>query len=772
MLGQRIGQYRVLERVGRGGMGEIYTAHDDRLDRLVALKVISSNRLSAARERERFLREARAAARLSHPFICQVFEVIETDGTPVIVMEYVRGETVQRLTASRSFPPDQIGRFGREIAEALAAAHERGVVHRDISANNVMITDDGHVKLMDFGLAQVQVPVPSVHPNAPTSSRASIPEAQGVVGTPVYIAPELLGGARADARSDLYAVGVVLYRMATGHLPFGERAGGALFGEVLSRPPVAPRAYSPALPWALERVVLRLLEKDPTNRIQTAEALTSAFDSAARGEPPASGTARSVAVLPFRALGPSDVERDLGMALADATITDLASVRALLVRPTSAILVYQGRPVDALTAGRELSVDAVVDGSVQWLGDRIRVTGQLITTDEARPLWGTKIDRSADELFSLQHEVSRQIVEALQVQLSPRDRQRLQPAERAAGPAQAHYHRGRLLLLRESADTYSAAVEAFEQALSIEPSFAAAHAGLARAYWHIGFSLAPEADYYARAAAACDRALALEPDLPEARLIRGQLAWSPQNGFRHREAIIETIAAIAAGPGLNEAHASLGIVLVHVSMVAEGMAALERAIAINPQDQWAFMHLAYGWCLLGEWRRGREIAVEAFRRAPSAWAAYQVATIDLHLGRLFEAQKTIERATRQFPGDVLFFPLNAVVAALDGNLVDVHRHIGLTVQNRRNFGHYHHAQYDVACALALIGDRDQAVVWLEDAATNGFPCYSFFELDPWLREIRNEPRFRSLMQALRSECDGYRALYASLMEDSAEALDH
>jgi TolB-like protein len=770
MLGQRIGQYHVLERVGRGGMGEIFTAHDDRLDRLVAIKIISSNRLSDARARARFLREALAAARLSHPFICQVFEVTEAESTPVIVMEYVRGETVQRLTASRSFPADQIGRFGREIAEALAAAHARGVVHRDISANNVMITDDGHVKLMDFGLAQVHAP--SVHPNAPTSSTLSIQESQDLVGTPVYIAPELLGGARADARSDLYAVGVVLYQMATGHLPFGERAGAVLFAEVLSRPPVPPRAYSPGLPWALERVILRLLEKDPANRIQTADALTSALDAAARGESPPSGTARSVAVVPFRPLGPSEADGDLGMALADATITDLASVRALLVRPTSAVLAYQGRAVDALTVGRELSVDAVVDGSVQRLGDRIRVTVQLITTDDARPLWGTKIDRSVDELFSLQDEVSRQIVEALQVQLSSRDRERLELAERAVGPAQEHYRRGRLLLLRESTDTYNAAVEAFEQALSIDPSFAAAHAGLARAYWHIGFTLAPEADYHARAAAACDCAIALDPHLPEARLIRGQLAWSPEKGFRHHEAISETIAAISAGPGLNEAHASLGVILLHVSMVAEGMASLERAIAINPQDQWAFMHLAYCWCLLGEWRRGWEIAVEALRRAPSAWAAYQVAMADLHLGRLFEARKTIERASRQFPGEVLFFPLGAVVAALDGNLLDVHRQIGLTVQNRRNFGHYHHAQYDVACALALIGDRDQSLMWLEDAATNGFPCHAFFELDPWLREIRNEPRFRSLMQALRSECDGYRALYASLMRDSGGAVGH
>jgi TolB-like protein/Tfp pilus assembly protein PilF len=741
-------------------MGEIYAAHDERLDRLVALKVISPQRLGDAHARELFTREARAAARLSHPFICKVYEVTETSaGEPVIVMEYVRGETVQQLTSAGLLAPEQVIRYGREIAEALAAAHAHGVVHRDISAGNVMIAADGHVKLMDFGLARVE---PLTSPDEATASRMPVSLPAAVAGTPPYIAPEVLGGAAADVRSDLYAVGVVLYRMATGQLPFADR-GEPLLARVLTRPPVPPRVYAPALPWALERVILHLLEKEPQSRIQTAEALMTALNHAARGEAPHSGAARAVAVLPFRPLGHTGEELDLGIALADATITDLAGVRALLVRPTSAILPYQSRHVDALTAGRELSVDAVVEGSFQRLGTRIRVTVQLITTADGRPLWGTKIDQPVDDVFSLQDEVSRRIVDALEVRLSQHDEERLGLTDRHAGAAHEQYLRGRVLLLHESLANYNGAVEAFERAIALAPSFAPAHAGLARAYWHLAFTFAPEQDCFQRAIDACDRALAIDPDLPEGRLMRGRLAWTPRSGFRHADAIRETTAAIAARPGMNEAHSGLGVILLHVSMVAEAIASFERAIAIDPKDDWAFMHLGYCWFLRGDWQKARELADAAWHRAPSAWAAYQLALAELHLGRTADSRRTIDRAARQFPGDVLFHPLNAVGAALAGDTGKVHRQVELVIKNRREFGHYHHAQYDVACALSLIGEREESVSWLEQASHNGFPCHSFFELDPWLAAVRHDDRFSSLMIELRRECEEYRTLYVSLM---------
>lgn len=741
-------------------MGEIYTAHDERLERVVVLKVISPDRLGNAIARTRFLREARAAASLAHPFICQIYEVIDTAaGEPVIVMEYVRGATVMQRTASGPLEADAVCRFGREIAEALAAAHALGVVHRDVSAANVMITDDGHVKLMDFGLARVQRQSSGAGDQTIT---AAFSAEDMIAGTPGYVAPEILNGGGADARSDLYGAGVVLYRMATGRLPFGD-GGTVSLADVLTRPAVPPRAFVPSLPWALERVILRLLEKDPAARFESAAALGAALAEAARGRADATGPLRVIAVLPFKPLGRSSADPELlGIGLADATITDLASIRALLVRPTSAILAYEQRSVDAATAGRELSADAVVDGSFQRAGNRIRVTAQLVRTADGHPIWGTKIDTSFDDVFRLQDEVSRRIVDALQVQLTARDEERLERAGRGVSPAHAHYMRGRVLMLRESMECCTAAIKEFEEALTIDPSCAPAYAGLASACLRIAFTFVPEGGYYSRAVDMCERALALDPQLPEALFVKGRLAWTPQGGFNHAEALKSIAAAVSARPNLNEAIANLGMILFHVSMLEESIAVLEHSVAIDPRDSYAFGHFGYCWYLMGQWERGHQYAVEHWERAPSAWGGYQLALLELHLNRRDDATRTIEESLRQFPGDVLFYPLEAVRAALDGDVAGVRKQVDLTQKHRKGFGHYHHAQYDVACALALIDDRDGALDWVQQAATNGFPCHAFFEIDPWLEPIRQDPRFVALMQRLRSECAQYAALYRQI----------
>jgi TolB-like protein/tetratricopeptide (TPR) repeat protein len=759
----RVEHYRILDRIGRGGMGEIYAAHDDRLDRVVALKFIHPDRLGDEDTRRRFLREARAAAALSHPFICNIYEVLESEGQPIIVMEHVCGQTVLERTAGGPLGPADVCRLGREIAEALSAAHVRGIIHRDVSASNVMITTDGHVKLMDFGLAHV---ADTTGGGAPTATFRAQPGTSGPVlmGTPAYMAPELLAGGQATPQSDLYAAGVVLYRMATARMPFGDRVTPASLAEVLVRPPVPPRESTPGVPWALERVILRLLEKDPAARFPSADSLAAALADPA---PTAMlGSARSVAVLPFKPLGHAADDRDLGLGLADATITDLAVVRSLLVRPTTAILPYHDRAVDPVTAGRELSVDAVVTGSFQRAGHRMRVTVQLVSTSDGRPLWGTKIDTSLDDVFRLQDEVSRQIVRALEVELTHTDEQRMQRAVRPPSPASEPYLRGRVLMLRESIESASAAVEAFEDALQLDPQFAPAYAGLASAYSRIAFSFLPEGDYYDRAVRMCTRALEIDPNLPEARYMLGRLAWTPQSSFNHEEAIRQIADAIAARPSMNEAVGTLGMIVFHLSLLNEAEALIERAVAIDPNDQYAAMHIAFCRYLAGDWQVACEAATAAWRQTPSAWSGYQLALTELHLGRLAEARRTIDRAARLFPGDVLFYPLEAVLAAFDGDEAGVRRQIDLTVRHRKEFGHYHHAQYDVACALSLVRAQDEAMRWLEEAAGNGFPCYVFFERDPWLAALRAHPRFHPLMRKLRDECDRYAELFRSAMGES------
>jgi serine/threonine protein kinase len=480
VIPDRVGHYRILELLDRGGMGEVFRARDEKLDRVVALKAISPRLLDEENARRRFYREARAAAALNHPFICTVHEVIEEGGQPYIVMEYVDGESLRARLSRGRLPFEELCRMGSEVAEALAAAHERGILHRDIKPANIMLTKSGHAKVMDFGIACFLPSGGSDSASEKLTVTRDLTEAGVALGTLTHIAPEQLRGLGSDARSDLYSLGVVLYEMATGQLPFSDTSAPVLISKILNDVAVAPRAINPELPWAFERLVTRLLEKDPAARPESALNVLRDLRELGSHQGPkeAPESDRSIAVLPFKDLARDPSNVHLGLGLADATITELAMVKTLLVRPTTAILRYHDHPTDPMQAGRELSVETVVDGSFQRDGSRLRVTVQLIDTSDGRPIWGTKITTSLDDVFQMQDEVSREIAEALEVQLTPGDERRRARIARPAADAYELYLKGRLHLFRETLSETNAAIELFEKARSADPDFALAWVGL------------------------------------------------------------------------------------------------------------------------------------------------------------------------------------------------------------------------------------------------------------------------------------------------------
>jgi adenylate cyclase len=272
----------------------------------------------------------------------------------------------------------------------------------------------------------------------------------------------------------------------------------------------------------------------------------------------------------------------------------------------------------------------------------------------------------------------------------------------------------------------------------------------------------PEGDWQARAEEACAKVLSIDPQLPEGRYLRGGLLWSPRGGFDHAGAIRELLAALAGRPGLSEAHDRLAVVLDHVSNFEESLRASEQALAINPQDSFSPVHLGLAYYHLGHYEKALAYSEVGARVSPSAWVYHQSAHCLLRLGRRDEATALVEKTSRQFPNEVLFFPLRGVIAASVRDGARARQQIQLTIQNKKSFVHYHHAQYDIACIHALLGEKDDALRWLADAAHNGFPCHGFFETDPLLESIRGEARFRNLMSELREECAGYRRLYEEL----------
>jgi serine/threonine-protein kinase len=663
----------------------------------------------------------------------------------------------------------------RDVAKALAFAHARGVVHRDIKPSNILLAH-GSAVVTDFGIAKALSASQRATPSTMAESsgpRATLTQFGMAIGTPAYMSPEQIAGdADIDHRADIYAFGCVAYESLAGTPPFTASSVGALFGAHLTQKPASIATRRADVPPALAELVARCLEKEPGARPESAAALIESLDRATaevsgpRQVPfvaPAPSAKRvSVAVLPFKDLAADPANEHLGIGLADAAITELASVKALLVRPTSAILPYRNRTVDAVHAARELSVDAIVDGNFQRAGNRLRITVQLIESKDGGSLWGAKLTTSLDDVFVMQDEVSQRIVEALQVELTRSEEQSLARAAPVQGDAYEHYLHGRLLLLTESLMEVNQAVERFKKALEIDPSFARAYAGLADAYARIAFTWVPDADWYERSQEMCDRALAIDPRLPEGRYLRGRLMWTPNGGFDHAGAIREFSAAIAAKPNLNEAHHWLGIVLFHLSMFDESKQCLERALAIFPRDRIAHMHLGYCAYLSGRFDDALRIAEESGREVSSAWNLYSTALAEIQLGSLESAERTAQTASRRFPGDVLFYPVRALIAALRGDRDRAHQQIDLTVRNEKAFGHYHHAQYDVACVYAQLGDVDLSIQWLTGAARNGFPCWAFFERDPLLAAVRSDDRFQDLIAGTKQECTQYVALYRQL----------
>jgi serine/threonine protein kinase/tetratricopeptide (TPR) repeat protein len=773
MIGQTVAHFQIVARLGGGGMGVVYRAEDLKLQRQVALKFLSPQWSADKNARDRFIQEAKAASSLDHPNTCTIHQIDTTpDGHLFIVMSFYPGETVEQRLARGPLPAEDAAAIALGAARGLAKAHGLGIVHRDIKPSNLIITQDGIVKVLDFGIAKL-------------AGEAGFTEVGRVMGSAEYMSPEQLRGTTVDARTDVWSLGVVLYEMVTGRKPFRGASRDGLYYSILESRPEPPSTLVRGLPLALERAIERSLAKDPWNRFRDMDEMVAALGGSVDRDTPTAPTLtftrtqdtprrwRSIAVLPFVDMSPGQERGSdgpnahLGVGLADAVIAELAQIRSLLVRPTSSILRFQDRSTGPGQAARDLAVDAIVDGSFQRVGQRLRVTVQLIDALDLRSLWAAKMDLSMDDLFQMQDEVSRKIVETLVQHLTPEDERRLEEvahAHRPGGAAYELYMRGKICIYRDTLPELLAAADWFGRARDLDPSFALPWAGLGDAYARISYLFDPEGDWYHRAQESCDRALVLDPALPEAHYVRARLLWTPQGGFDHAGALRNVAHAIAGRPNLEEARLLLGVVLQHVGMLAEAMREIDRALALSPDDMLACEQRVL--CFYEQCRFVEALAAgeEVCRRDPSPGLVYQNILALLQLGKLDEAEATLASLRRSWPDELLAYPLAGLLAALRGDAAEARRQIDLTVQNRRGFGHYHHAQYDIACIHALLGDHAPAVAWLTDAARNGYPCVPLFLGDPLLASVQEHPDFKRLIDDLRREGREYEDLYRQLRQ--------
>ncbi len=788
--GTNLGSYRIKRLLGRGGMGTVYLAHDTKLRRDVAIKVVTGPAESAV-SRALLLREARSAAALNHPNVCTVYDVGEADGAAFIAMEYVDGTSLRERLDRAALSPRDAVRYAREAADALAYAHEHGVVHGDLKAANVMLGPDARLKVVDFGLARRRFETTTdgttVTSVVPVDSRA---------GTPYAMAPEQVRGEPADPRTDVWALGVLLYEMLQGRKPFEAATTADMFSAILRDP---PRAMSGDVPVELRAVVERCLEKDPRRRYPHASDVAAVLELAERRDGQAAESrprgrrrrwiaaaslfAAGAAVL--AALNAAGVrDRIMGRGIAEAPVMlavlpfeDLTEspeqgefidgwteeLARMLVPPRSPRLrvipnvrsmTYKGSREPADRIGRELEADAVLKGSVARTGDRLRIDAELVRASDARTLWNETYHRDVGDLFALEREISEAVLGVLGVPSSKPGSDRR--AERRPPDPAAHdfYLRGLSHAMRNNERDVDQAIALFEKAVDLDPEFAPAHAHLAMCYGTKAANYRPnDPQWEEKGFAAARKAMALDPDSPEAHYAQAVTLWRPTYGFPSREALLELRKALAVDPDFDEALYERAFILSHVGHLDAALRELRRAIAINPANTVARFRLAPIYIC----QQRFDDALAVFDSLPrdafqSMWTGQKALAL-ISLDRLDEAERLLDDALENDPVDQggSLHAARAMIRAKRHERREAEADIAEAVRSGRGFIHFHHTAYSIAAAYAALGDLDKAQEWIERAANTGFPNYTFFHADVNLAPLRASPRFRAFLEKLREE---------------------
>ena len=590
MVGKQLGRYRIIDRLGEGGMGVVYRATDERLERDVAIKLVREDLLRESASQARFRQEARALSRLNHPGVATLFDFDQHEGTAFLVMEFVEGQTLATLLESGPLPEARARAVALEAAEALEVAHEHGIVHRDLKPANLMVTPRGRVKILDFGLARLT-------PLASQTIDMGLTSPGMAAGTLPYMAPEQFTNGAVDARVDLYALGAILYEMLTGERAFDGEAIAPLMFRIVHELPRPAGEVRPGASSALAAIAARCLEKDPGRRYADAAALVRALKAAAREEPrtdpalepAARGAAsqesriRSLVVLPLQNLS-NDPEQEFFVdGMTDALISDLAKIAALRVISRTSAMRYKGanRPLPEIA--RELRVDAVVEGTALHAGDRVRISVQLIEAASDRTLWSERYERNLTDILTLQSEVARAIAAEIKIKVTPEEQSRLAHDAPVVPAAHVAYLKGRYHWNRYSSRSLKTSVAMFEESLGADPNYALAWAGLAESHEAMANTgMVAPAEGYLKAREAALKGLAIDPDNAQMHATLAYVARFYDWDWAAAER--EFQRAIRLNPGFGLGRARYANLLAGLGRFEEAVAMVEPLIALDPQS--------------------------------------------------------------------------------------------------------------------------------------------------------------------------------------------
>jgi eukaryotic-like serine/threonine-protein kinase len=767
VIGLTLGHYRILEKLGDGGMGVVYRAEDVRLGREVAVKVLPEQLRDDPVALERFNREARAAAALNHPAICIIHDVGHDQGYAFIAMELLEGRTLKQMIEHQPMPVADVLQYGVQIAEALEAAHAKNVIHRDLKPANIFITARGQAKVLDFGVAKVLEPAAAGGADT-VAHESGMTRPGAILGTVSYMSPEQVRGDFVDARSDIFAFGIVLYEMATGEHPFTGPTSGAIFDSILHGKPRPPAELNPSVSTALEKIILKALEKDRGRRFFSAAAMHAALEDlrshrsgphttaatampvAVRikprrntGVPSTSGRTRgiaSLAVLPFANAGGDPDAEYLSDGMTESIIYSLTHLPGLRVVPRTTVFRYKGSDKDLAAIARELKVKAIVTGRVSLRAGQLIVQAELVDAARDAQLWGERYTRQFADVFAVQEEMATAISSSLQLRLSGEDRARLAVRPTRDSEAYEAYLKGRHYWNKRTLPAFARATEYFQEAINRDQQFVLAYAGLADTFNVLGYYNArPPKSVYPLAKAAAARALELDATLAEAHASLGYATLFYDRDFPAAERHFR--AALSHNPKYASAHQWYGWYLLVVEQFSDMVGEMEQAHMLDPLSLIINDHLGYALSLAG---RHHE-AIAQLQRTLELDPQFSLTRLRLGLelrlmGRNEEGLQQIESAAELSSGRIALGYLGQAYAE-DGRMREARE---LLDRMTATGGGQYVSPLDRALVHDGLGEPDAVFASLEEALDERISDMVRLRVLAWSPTVRRDPRFSAL----------------------------